>query len=32
VERRAHHHLVWELPLLKPLRQLAFRRSSEYRG
>jgi len=26
VEHRAHHRLLWELPLLKPLRQLSFRR------
>lgn len=26
VERRAHHRLVWELPLLKTFRQLSFRR------
>jgi MFS family permease len=26
VERCAHHRLLWELPLLKPLRQLSFRR------
>jgi MFS family permease len=25
VERRAHHRLLWELPLLKPLRQLSRR-------
>lgn len=25
VERRAHHQLLWELPLLKPLRQLSHR-------
>ena len=25
VEQRAHHRLVWELPLLKPLRQLSRR-------
>jgi MFS family permease len=25
VERRAHHHLLWELPLLKPLRRLSRR-------
>lgn len=24
VEQRAHHHLLWELPLLKPLGQLAL--------
>lgn len=28
VERRAHHHLVWELPLLKPLCELALRRQT----
>ncbi len=26
VEQRAHRHLFWELPLLKPLSQLALRR------
>jgi MFS family permease len=26
VEFRAHHRLLWELPLLKPLRRLSFRR------
>jgi MFS family permease len=26
VEPRAHHRLLWELPLLKPLRQLSLRR------
>ena len=26
VELRAHHRLLWELPLLKPLRQLSLRR------
>ncbi|MDH4098484.1 MAG: MFS transporter [Nitrospira sp.] len=26
VEFHAHHRLLWELPLLKPLRQLSFRR------
>lgn len=26
VEHRAHHRLLWELPLLKPLRQLSLRR------
>jgi MFS family permease len=26
VEFQAHHQLLWELPLLKPLRQLSFRR------
>lgn len=26
VEPRAHHRLLWELPLLKPLRQLTLRR------
>jgi MFS family permease len=25
VEQRAHHRLLWELPLLKPLRQLSRR-------
>ncbi len=25
VEQRAHHHLLWELPLLKPLRRLSRR-------
>jgi len=29
VEIRAHHHLLWELPLLKPLSNLAIRRSTE---
>jgi MFS family permease len=28
VEQRAHHGLVWELPLLKPLRQLSRRATS----
>ena len=28
VERRAHHRLIWELPLLKTFRQLSRRRSS----
>ncbi len=28
VEQRAHHRLLWELPLLKPLRQFARRPSS----
>jgi len=26
VEPRAHHRLLWELPLLKPLKTLALRR------
>lgn len=26
VEHRTHHRLLWELPLLKPLRQLSLRR------
>lgn len=26
VEPRTHHRLLWELPLLKPLRQLSLRR------
>jgi MFS family permease len=29
VEQRARHHLFWELPLLKPLGHLAFRRPTE---
>jgi MFS family permease len=28
VEQRAHHRLLWELPLLKPLRQLSRRATS----
>jgi hypothetical protein len=28
VEQRAHYRLLWELPLLKPLRQRSFRRPS----
>jgi len=28
VEHQTHHRLLWELPLLKPLRQLSLRRQS----
>lgn len=32
VEQRAPRHLLWELPLLKPLGHFACRRSCEHRG
>jgi len=32
VEHRAHHRLVWELPLLKPLRRRSSRRPSGVRS